>query len=328
MTKCNGCGKFVSSTEGVKCYKCSGVYDRICIKLSKTYKVPNDWLCPGCVSKLPRRDNTETPIKSFETPTARANPPSDYNHSTILEELHAFRSDMRSQLAMIREDIAGFSDKMEELSKTVDCVTQRLETIEQKVETLENSQINSSSSAELQNTITQLKKELNDRDQECLLMDVDITGIPETPGENLQHVISLVAKKLAITLDANDIVHAQRSGPQRSRVETNRENSPRPISVRFARRSLRDNFLKNARVRRGADTTDLSPGNNPRRFYVNERLTYMNRQLFHKARLEGCRLKWRYVWTKDGRVYARRDTDTVVKRIRSEADFETIFGSG
>ncbi|XP_046976633.1 uncharacterized protein LOC124542787 [Vanessa cardui] len=174
--------------------------------------------------------------------------------------------------------------------------------------------------------IAHLKSELNDRDQSCLTNDVEITGITERAGENLPHILGLVACKIGVQIDEKDVVYVERSGPRPAHVENSERLRPRPIVVRLARRALREQLLRAARVRRGADSSSFEIDKEPKRFYINERLTRANRFLFFKAREEGHKNGWRYVWTRGGRIYARRSKETAAHRIRSEDDLMTVFG--
>lgn len=122
-------------------------------------------------------------------------------------------------------------------------------------------------------------------------------------------------------------MHASRAGRVLDAVDVGPKQRPRPIVVRLARRALRDQLLKAARVRRGATTegTDL-PGP-ARKFYMNERLTRTNRLLFRRARELGDHHRWRFIWTRDGKIYARQHSgrDALRHRIRTEADLNRVF---
>lgn len=129
-------------------------------------------------------------------------------------------------------------------------------------------------------------------------------------------------------------VHVERVGSTlRNRVLSNSSISadtsaqrPRNISVRFARRATRDALLHAARVRRGLSTNDLGVNGPALRVYVNERLTRTNRQLFYNARQAGSQHRWKYVWTRDGKIYARKEDNIKAERVRYEDDIRRIFG--
>lgn len=79
-------------------------------------------------------------------------------------------------------------------------------------------------------------------------------------------------------------------------------------------------------MRRGATTAGLGVDSDTHRFYVNERLTRMNRQLFYKAREEALRTRWKYVWTRDGKIFVRKEHGPPRCRIRSDDELVKVFG--
>ncbi|CAG9136192.1 unnamed protein product [Plutella xylostella] len=187
--------------------------------------------------------------------------------------------------------------------------------------------------------ISQLQSDLNERDQQTLINDVEISCIPEFEGESAVHIVKVVSAKLGVKLEESDVVSASRVGARRGAAETSDGVAarPRPLVARLARRSLRDQLvnvehysqdtINNARVRRGASTADLGlPPHADQRLYVNERLTKANRQIFGKARELARTHGWKFVWTREGHVKVRRDTHAPIHQIRSATDLDNIFG--
>ncbi|CAG9137758.1 unnamed protein product [Plutella xylostella] len=181
------------------------------------------------------------------------------NLSKILEELQKFRTDLNA----LRSDFTGFRSEIRELSSSlkscclrVDKVEDRMETLEKRMESFGEADIEEIS--KLKNTISTLENQINDREQQSLSNDIEISGIPEGSGENVIHIATLIASKLGMTLEERDVVHAYRKGTKRE----GKPSRPRTISVRFVRQNVRDKFLKNARVRRRTTTENMNlPGN-------------------------------------------------------------------
>lgn len=175
----------------------------------------------------------------------------------------------------------------------------------------------------LKETISKLQIELNDREQESLANDVEIGGIPEFQSESAVHLVTTVATKFGVTLEMRDVVSANRVG-----VPGASPRGPRRIVVRLARRVVRDDLLRAARARRNTTSGGLGlPEHEPKQLYVVERLTKANRILFAKAREARAEAGWRFVWTKDGRILARKSESpgSPVHRLRSEKDIERVF---
>ncbi|XP_046963349.1 uncharacterized protein LOC124532483 [Vanessa cardui] len=322
--KCNQCGKFLSTTDGAKCNKCNSVFHRLCVNVSPDSRLPARWTCPGCrrtENKNKSVVNTESPsMGDIFTDASSADNEEKNSAVCLAEEMRLLRLELMSvtrEITSFRVELTRMNDNMAEFNKRVDNVEERLTSLEEK---------NSGSvDQNLNNVIAQLKSDINDREQKSLINDIQITGLPERSGENAVHLTLAVTKKLGLALDSCDIVSAERAGPHRALLSSEERQRPRPVIVRLARRSLRDDIIKAARVRRGTDTSGVTDGD-PSRVYINEHLTRFNRLLFYKAREEGKRHGWRFIWTREGRIYMRRETDTAVQRIRTECDISKIFG--
>lgn len=296
------------------------------------------WRCPDCKVKLPRQgNNSGTPVRSSTADCEKSQSPSGVeDHDTafntgkcnsdanISSELKLFREEMRAT----RLEMMEFRSAIAMLSANVTACNSRLDTLETRIEEVErqSKEPKQNEVESLERVISELKQGINDREQELLLNDLEITGIPEEKQESLGHIIAALAVKLNCKLDERDIVNVERAGPVRGLVEGDGVPRPRPIAVRLARRVCRDMLLKGARVRRGATTDDMGLPGAPRRFYVNERLTKANRWLFARVREAAQSTKWRYVWTRDGKVYARRENGTERHRLRCEEDIARVFG--
>ncbi|CAH2041111.1 unnamed protein product, partial [Iphiclides podalirius] len=303
--------------------------------------MPQGWACQGCKVKT----KTDPTISSKASKTLcgdmsseESTPQSDLSENTptsnnrMLRELMQEIRDLRSELSKTRTEIADCRREILDFKAELHSCSARLTALEEKVSTLETScEVKSPGNVEkLENTITDLKRQLNEREQESLHNDLEISGLPEEKNENILHVAGLIAVKLGIKLEDRDVVFAERVGFSRSarnRAAEDAAASPRPLTivVRLARRALRDDMLRAARVRRGLTSADISMPGEPRRFFVNERLTRLNRQLFGMAREAASQTQWKYVWTRYGNIFARKDDGKVVERIKNENDIKKIF---
>ncbi|XP_028170265.1 uncharacterized protein LOC114359914 [Ostrinia furnacalis] len=262
---------------------------------------------------------------------------------SMMSELRQFREEMRDEVKTRRAEIKSLRDGLLQLSERVDsCRTHvvgldermkalelkanqgdeanaaRLDAIERRLEAAERpgpAGEGAASVAELERTVAGLRLELNDRDQEALLADLEIGQLPEQKGENVLHSVAVLAARLGVPLEERDVVFAERVGAPPAEGARARR-----VVVRLARRQLRDELLRAARTRRG-----VPEGSG--RVFVNERLTRPNRQLFHRAR-EECRARqWRYCWTRRGRVFVRRSDGAQVFQLRAPDDLVRVLGA-
>lgn len=305
-SKCTGCGKFTSATDGVKCRKCSHVFHRGCL----TNLSPNNTSAPKLVCKSCRNNTNDI----FE----------DANSLGGVEAMMKAIDLLRTELSACTQEIASFRQEMCTIRSSVAEFNRRLDDFDERITKIENGKKIDTTDGDI---IAQLREDLNERDQELLQNDIEITGITELNGENLLQIVNLVASKLGVNIEDRDVVSVQRAGPRRATASSELPRA-RAICVRLARRTLRDEFLQAARVRRGADTTGFNIDTQPRRFYVNERLTRVNRSLFYAARAKAKEAGWRYVWTRDGRIFTRRAAgDKIKHRIKCSHDVDEVFQS-
>ncbi|XP_063386924.1 uncharacterized protein LOC134672904 [Cydia fagiglandana] len=245
----------------------------------------------------------------------------------IKEEFTETTDFLEEQLKSFRLDIRTIDKKVKELESE----NQRLSTELHIIKSNQKSQPNTS---EIQCRLDQLLVDINDRDQALLLNDIEISGVPEYTGESTTHVVQTVAQKLGVKLEPQDIVGVERVGPARAPgagavAAADARPRSRPLAVRLARRALRDEMLRNAKVRRGIDSQNIGlPEHTPQPIYINERLTKSNRRLFWMSRQAGRASDWKFVWTREGRIYAKRsdNTDTKAVNIKSEQDIQRVFG--
>lgn len=274
-------------------------------------------------------------------------PPNDDATLRIINEIQALREEMREEQKATRAQIAMLNDNMVQLTGRIarceehvgsleervraveqlashnrEIATARIDDLEHRLEAAGPLHTDTGSGggttvmvAELERTVSELRLQLNERDQEALLSDLEIGQLPEAKGENVVHSVTVLAGRLGVTLEERDIVFAERVGAPPAEGERARR-----VVVRLARRQLRDQLLQAARVRR---TVMAESGG---RVFINERLTRSNRLLFHRVREECRRMQWRYSWTRRGRIFARKADGAQVFQLRSLDDITRVFG--
>ncbi|XP_063532152.1 uncharacterized protein LOC134742893 [Cydia strobilella] len=254
----------------------------------------------------------------------------------LVTELRLFREEMRAmsqEIYALRTSLENLTARIDGCDGRIDRCEGRIGALCARVESLENRPQSNDTASDnsLVETVSQLRMELNDRDQELLLNDIEISSVPESRGENAMHLVTALGKKLGVELTEHDIVDATRVGraPQLEDGLHGPAARPRPLVVRLARRAVRDRLLQAARVRRGVTTEGTGIPGRASTFYVNERLTPHNRRLLYKARELKQQHSWRYVWTRDGKIFARQQagTSSPRHRIRTELDLGRVFGS-
>ncbi|CAG4937527.1 unnamed protein product [Parnassius apollo] len=141
-------------------------------------------------------------------------------------------SGIQRRTSGIRTLVNKFDARLDKLENTVPTI---LESQEQY-----GSQGFKSEILKLESTVNQLQADLNDRDQELLANDVELSGIPEESGANPTQLVLIVVTKLVIHLEEKELVNCMRVGGARQDATSH----PRPIAVRLARRDVRNDVLR------------------------------------------------------------------------------------
>lgn len=311
------------------CPGCHCTNHRDCVNVPEGVTVDPSWRCSAeCPGKNELDMSiTETMDTTSLNDTVYLNTSSEnVPGSAIGQDLRELRDEIREarlEFRALRDDIVDLKALMRAYGDRLAAVETRVDAMEQRL-TDGGSEGENRVVKEMEQTMSQLRRDLNDRDQDLLGNDIDIAGIPEERGENILHLIITCAAKIGVSLDERDVVDCTRVGAVKA---DDQERRPRVITVRLARRHTRDQVLGAARVRRRLTTEGLGLRSEARNVYINERLTRFNRALFNKARELGKKLEFKYVWTRRGRIYARRCQDDAAERLRDEHDLARVFGS-
>ena len=177
--------------------------------------------------------------------------------------------------------------------------------------------------------ITNLKKQLNNEilmrnnlEQYGRRVMLEVNGIPLMADENCDHLISSLATLISVpdfTPDKIDVAHRISSSPDS------------PIIVKFKNRTDRNSFFNSRSNLKGKLISDLGlplsstptvKGKN--KIFINESLTTANKTLFKSVRSSCQEKSFTYFWTRNGVIYARKNTDSHVIRINSTDDLKKI----
>lgn len=157
-----------------------------------------------------------------------------------------------------------------------------------------------------------LTNKLEELEQYQRSNNVEIKGIP-LEGEPVAIIkqIGVVIQEEVTEADI-DVCHRV---PTAGHDESN-------IIVRFTRRTKRNAFLSEAKKSK-LDAKKLG-FQSPSRVYVNEHLTRYGKQLLGATLQRKKELRWKFVWSAGGKVFARKDENSPVLRIACISDTEKM----
>lgn len=311
--------------------KCNNTFHSQCLPSIPVDK--SNWICPECKCATKKGgDTSSTPVRVQSTPVIATSQASnattisqdDFNIwnseiSALTNEFRLFRQEFNTMKQQLSEAIVS----MTRCHETLDDYSTKMQTFDGRLKELEDQQ---SQYVGLQTRITDLQERLNNQAQSALRNEIEIHGITETPNENPYHIALTIANKIGTELSELDIEHATRAGTRRNEKEKNIFN-PRPFVIKFTRRAKRDEFLRNAKSRRGVKAGDVDGTTNTTRIFFNERLTRENRLLFRDTRRMAKEAGYQYCWTRNGSIFVRKREGAGVHRIQSKTDIENLNSS-
>ncbi|KAL0821372.1 hypothetical protein ABMA28_005960 [Loxostege sticticalis] len=156
--------------------------------------------------------------------------------------------------------------------------------------------------------IKELTEQQNIKDQQGRINNLEISGVPQTKGENLYNVLHMIATKIGFALSSADVdfIHRVR---------------------RFTTKAPRNNLHTHeaaVRARRGLTTADLDIDGASSPIFINDHLTPHNKVIYARARRLGKELGYKYIWLNDCKIFLRKSDTTKSILINNEKDLDRI----
>ena len=149
--------------------------------------------------------------------------------------------------------------------------------------------------------------------------NLEIVGVPYKEGENTNKMAMEVCKLIDVDITQDQISTSHR---WQTNKRTN-EKITSPIIVRFISRDVRNKVFSNRKLIRSADMKKFFI-NGIENLYVNENLTKFRKKLFWSAKQKAKSNGFRFYWTANGNVFARRSEKSTPILIRNEDDLLKI----
>lgn len=143
----------------------------------------------------------------------------------------------------------------------------------------------------------------------------------QSPNESIPGVLKKLGDAVGEAITSADIEVCHRVNT-RDRKNTN-------IIVQFQRRSKHDQVLEKARKKQltnnhlGLTSSEESPEDQP--IYINEHLCPHLMKLLGKTTARRHECGWKYAWSKNGSIYARRTDTSPVLLVKRESDLDKIM---
>lgn len=234
-------------------------------------------------------------------------------------------SDVKQQVSLLIKTSENMTCEMADAKSNIAALNNEMLSVNAKVCFLEKELSESNA------VITSLSAQLGDREQLGRLNNLEISGVPFNKGENLNSILNGIATKVGFSLIPSDIdyIHRVRRYPRndhnKKTMESTQQVSDTPnIIVRFTQRKRKSDMLAAVRARRSLTTADLGMDGASRPVFVNDHLAPHNKSLFGKARKLGKEFGYKYIWSRDCKMFLRKNDTSKIIHISNEQDLNKI----
>lgn len=216
---------------------------------------------------------------------------------------------LRPAVDELRSTVEGLQMTVDSFSLKYDSVLAMAMTNEEAVKDLQQEVDTVRTTMEHQaDTIERLKEELNDTHQYSRRCNMELHGLPFVHGEDLMQIMNDLSQKLDVpTPQPSDILAIHRL--------TKKPDSVPTVLINFTSVAIKNSWMSaRGRLRKLCRSEDQ-----PNLFF-NDNLTPANKELFWLARTQGKKHGYRFVWTKNSKIYAKKAEDSPVVRVNTQKD--------
>lgn len=276
----------------------------------KSNEAKSAWKCPHICK------GTGTPVSV--TPTVgNDNPLNNYSSvdsslKLILEKVSQLDT-VVSEIKDLKVSVQFISDRYEEMTSEIKDVKCKNEENKREILRLR------SDNEYLYRQLKLVNESTLSLEQKMRANCIEVHGVEYNENENVAEVIESIGSALRLKTEKNNIIEVLRLVSNSKKKVT--PNKPPPILVRFKDQCFSKPWLQKRKT--GLTSSNIVGGSSQENVYINENLCPQLKELFFNARIQGKKLKYDFVWVKDGKIYMRKNENTKVKCITSLDDIPT-----
>ena len=304
---CEKClANITSNNVNVKCYgHCEGNYHLECSGLSlstfkrKSKAEKRKWKCISCRQR--QEENTDTDNEIYEEDDANdkinRSDENKRNHKQKLT-LEDKMDRMIDEMDRVREEQQKTNDLIKLFQKTVTQLQDELKKRDNRIEELED-----------------VVHEFQQHYRSTYLEVHNLEERKDEKEEDLRAITIKIGRTLGIEVKNEEIeaIH---------RIPTKNTTKPKPIIIQWSSRKQRNNVLAG---RKNVITQNQIYGDGSKgRIYINESLTKFNKELLFEAKKKAQEKKFRFVWSREGKIFVRKEEKSKVIQIKNVKDLEMI----
>lgn len=218
-------------------------------------------------------------------------------------------NNMKSKMDDYMTIFESFKNKCSDLFEMEAKVNQHDTQIESLVEETES----------LSDKYDKLQRRFNTMEMYTYQANVEITGVQMKKSENVVEIFDIIAKHIQFNYNKSDIRYIHR-------VQSRRKS--KPIIIEFMSKFLKDDFLKKASLVSeitNAIFGERSANGDNSLIYIQQHMPAWRKKLLMNAKeLRDVPYDYKYVWSKYGKIFVKKDDNSPTVSIYNFEQLNTI----
>lgn len=215
-------------------------------------------------------------------------------NNNIIASNNAIREEMANAFLKLTEAISTLTTQVNDLKQESESKEIRIRTLENKVNSME---------------------------QQLLNKNIEIKNIKHNNMEPSQ-VIKTIAASVNVNITDSDISNAYKiKNYEKIIVEFSSLNKKKELMSKINKHRVSGTLFKN-NIDGQQKSDDINNSNNT--IYINDQLTAHNRRLLWQAKSKAKELGWKFVWVREGNIFAKKNENSSPILIRNTCDIELI----
>lgn len=341
---CNTCNSAITTTTYVKCFNCKSNYHfSSCCPLSEsTYSSmygerKANWKCQKCKprSKSPNNvyqafvfddKNQQTTLRDDDiVENSEENRAKIHQDSLALNTVNSTLCSVQSDVNDLKSDIKDIKTNLEQLSAITnnshtqirDEITSALSTITTTLSKLVD-QVKElvEKDKQKEHQINAIDTRINQIEQQFIVKNIEIKNVTNKEMSPYE-IIKTIASSVDVEMSEADISNAYRLKRQSDKIvaEFTSLNKKRELMSKITRHRVDADIINNNRNENN---------NNNNHIYINDQLTFNNKRLLWTTKTKAREANWKYVWVRDGKIFARKIENSPAININNVYDIGSI----
>lgn len=303
---CGVCGDICEDKSVVKCSGVCGLcFHPKCVKYDgvSTRAAGKQWKCEQC-----KKDSSVSSKSSSETTAI--------TKEFFLSVINQFKSQMFEE---INKNTEKLQESVEFVSGTLDSINELIKKMNTEMNDIkrENAKMKEEN-ASLKKDVDDLHKRMRAMEQHSRKTNVEISGIPVTPNENVLNLVKDIGSAIGQEFQADQVVAAHR-------VPSYRKERISSLVVRFQSQTTRDRWITGYKNKKSLLASEVNNSFPKTRVYINEHLAPADKLLLSQIKIKCKDLNIKYAWYKEGKFFVRKSDGEKCFRVNKVDDLNTCF---